>query len=174
MQHWLAAPVVVLLSFSIVSERPHSAQTGAPADLRSLRFLLGEWQAINMPAGDSGGFTFAFGVQDRVMTRTNYAKYEARDGRPASRHDDLMVIYVESGAIKADYFDSEQHVIRYLVHQRGDREVTFISEPTPSEPRYRLSYVARADGTLAGQFEIAPPDASDTFKPFLSWTARKR
>ena len=107
------------------------------------------------------------------MTRTNFASYEARDGKPASRHDDLMVIYSERGALKGDYFDSEQHVIRYHVEPRGDRHIVFVSDATPSEPRYRLTYTAGADGTLAGQFEIAAPGAPDAFKPYLSWTARK-
>ena len=83
---------------------------GAADDVTSLRFLVGEWQVVGTPPGEAGGFTFALGVQDRLMTRTNYAIYEARDGRPASRHDDLMVIYRERDQLRADYFDSEQHV----------------------------------------------------------------
>jgi hypothetical protein len=84
-----------------------------------------------------------------------------------------MVIYAEAGQLKADYFDSEQH-IRYLVEPRSDHDVMFVSDSKPSDPRYRLSYTAREDGTLAGQFEIAEPGAPDAFTPYLSWTARKR
>ena len=150
------------------------AQPGARPDLTSLRFLLGDWTAVDTPAGESGGFTFSLAVQDRIMTRTNFANYTARDGRPASRHDDFMIIYAEGGELKADYFDSEQHVIRYVVQPRSDHEVVFASEAKPSEPRYRLRYTARSDGTLAGQFEVASPGQPDAFKPYLSWTARKR
>ena len=166
------AALVLLASFAVANVQAH-AQSAAPVDLAALRFLLGEWNAIDTSPGERGGFAFSLGVQNRVMTRTNYAIYDARDGRPASRHDDLMVIYVENGTIKADYFDSEQHVIRYVVQRRGDREVTFVSEPDASEPRYQLSYTAQPDGSLAGRFEIAAPGASE-FKPYLSWTARKR
>ena len=49
-----------------------------------------------------------------------------------------------------------------------------VSDSKPSDPRYRLSYNARDDGTLAGQFEIAAPGTPDAFTPYLSWTARKR
>lgn len=80
----------------------------------------------------------------------------------------------EGGQLRADYFDSEQHVIRYVVQPRSEHEVVFASEAKPSEPRYRLSDTARSDGTLAGQFEVAPPGQPDGFKPYLSWTARKR
>src|SRR6267378_152959 len=113
----------------------------------------------------NGGFTFSLGVQNRVMTRTNYATYDARNGRAASRHDDLMVIYEEGGQLKADYFDSERHVIRYLVEPRGDHDVMFVSDAKPSDPRYRLRYTARNDGTLAGRFEIAAPGTPDALTP---------
>ena len=155
-------------------QRPRGSQPGSRPDIASLRFLLGDWEATGTPAGETGGFTFSLGVQNRVMTRTNYATYDARNGRMASRHDDLMVIYAEGGQLKADYFDSEQHVIRYLVEPRGDHDVAFVSDSKPSDPRYRLSYTSRDNGTLAGRFEIAAPGMPDAFKPYLSWTARKR
>src|SRR5881397_638086 len=83
--------------------------------LAPLQFLLGEWKGVGDQAGATGGFTFAPGVQDRIIVRTNYSNTPASDGRAASRHDDLMVIYVEGRMLKADYFDNEGHVIRYAV-----------------------------------------------------------
>ena len=142
-------------------------------DLHALDFLLGDWEAVDTPAGESGAFIFSPAVQERIIVRTSYAKYPAPDGQPAARHDDLMVIFAEGGALKADYFDSEQHVIHYVVQPRGPRDVVFISEPKPSEPRYRLTYALGADGLLKGTFDTAPPGASDDFKPYLAWTARK-
>jgi hypothetical protein len=149
-----------------------SAQTKAP--LSALEFLVGEWEAIGTAPGESGAFGFAFAVQGRVLVRTNHADYAASARGPASRHDDLMVIYAENGAIKADYFDNEDHVIRYIAQVRGVKDVVFVSEAGPSEPRYRLSYSTGADGLLKGQFEIAPPGAPDAFKSYLAWTSRKR
>ena len=148
-----------------------SAQTDA---LSPLRFLVGDWQAIETPAGETGAFTFRFAVQDHVIVRTNEAVYAATPQHPASRHDDLMVVYREGGAIKADYFDNEGHVIRYAVEPRGDNAAAFVSEPVADEPRYRLTYTISPNGTLLGSFEIASPAAPDAFKPYLSWKARKR
>ena len=161
--------VIVAAALAVVS----TARAATP-DVTSLAFLLGGWEAIGTPAGEKGGFTFSLGVQNRVMTRTNYAIYDARDGRAASRHDDFMIIYVERGQLRADYFDSEEHVVRYVGELPGDRSVVFVSDVKASDPRYRLTYTARDDGTLAGQFEIAAPGASDAFKLYLSWTARRR
>ena len=170
----LAAPASAAAQFLEGENAREASQPDLRPDVASLGFLLGNWEAVGTPDGEKGGFTFSLGVQNRVMTRTNYATYDARDGRTASRHDDLMVIYSEGGQIKADYFDSEQHVIRYLVEPRSNHHVVFVSGAKPSEPRYRLSCTAREDGTLAGQFEIAAPGTPEAFKPYLSWTARKR
>jgi hypothetical protein len=111
-------------------------------------------------------------VQDRVIVRTNYSNTPADSGKPASRHDDLMVIYTDSGVVKADYFDSENHVIRYVAEARPG-EVVFVSEAKASEPRYRLSYTRSSATTLKGTFEIAPPGQPDAFSPYLTWAAQK-
>jgi hypothetical protein len=67
-----------------------------------------------------------------------------------------MVVYVEAGVVKADYFDSEGHVIRYVVDGRPG-EAAFVSEIRAAEPRYRLTYTQASPGTLNGRFDVAPP-----------------
>src|SRR5437764_2054866 len=93
--------------------------------LADLRFLLGDWRAVDTPAGETGAFAFKLAVQDHVIIRTNEATYAATADRPASRHDDLLVIYPEDGSLKADYFDNEGHVIRYAVATRAPDAVVF-------------------------------------------------
>jgi hypothetical protein len=144
----------------------------SPAPLAPLQFLLGTWEGIGDQAGATGRFTFAPDVQDRVIVRTNYSETPASGGTPASRHDDLMVIYVDGGLVKADYFDSESHVIRYVAEARPGK-VVFVSEITTAEPRYRLTYTRSSATTVAGTFEVAPPGKPDAFSPYLSWTARR-
>jgi hypothetical protein len=164
--------LLITLALLAVAATSTSAQPKTP--LSALEFLVGEWEAIGTAPGESGGFGFAFAVQDRVLVRTNHADYAASDRGPASRHDDLMVIYAEAGVIKADYFDNEDHIIRYTAQVRGSKDVVFVSEAKASEPRYRLSYSMGADGVLKGQFEIAPPGAPAAFTSYLAWTSRKR
>jgi hypothetical protein len=149
-----------------------AAQAQSASRLEPLRFLLGEWQGVGDQAGATGGFTFSATVQDRVIVRTNYSNTPATAGSPASRHDDLMVSYVEGDAVKADYFDNEGHVIRYLVQPRPGA-VVFVSEVRPGEPRYRLTYTRADAATITGGFEIAPPGRPDEFAAYLSWRARK-
>jgi hypothetical protein len=166
--------VAALAAGSLVS--PPAAAV-APKGIEALRFLLGDWQAEGggKPGEASGGFSFTFSLQDRVIVRTNHADYPATADKPASRHDDLMVLYgTEPGGLRADYYDSEGHVIRYTGNADAAGEVSLASEISSGSPRFRLSYKLRADGALDGRFEIAPPGQPEAFGPYLAWTARRR
>ena len=164
--------ILILAATLAIQTATLSPASPAPT-LAPLRFLAGDWQAVATPAGEEGGFSFRFTVQDRVMIRDNYATYAATPDRAASRHEDLMVVFVEGAAIKADYVDNEAHVIHYAVQVRGDRDVVFVSASKVSEPGYRLSYSQDGDGLLKGRFEIAAP-GTDAFTPYLTWSARRR
>ena len=165
MQRILAALLIIAGSAAMIAQ---------PDPLAALRFVIGEWQAIDTPPGESGSFTFTLAAGGHAIVRTNQADYAATPEHPASRHEDLLVIYSETGSLKADYFDSEGHVIRYGVTMRAPNVVVLVSAPNLREPRYRLTYTAGAGGVLLGSFETAPPGSPDAFRPYLSWKARRR
>jgi hypothetical protein len=167
--------VVVALAASGLGSSPAGAEV--PKGLEPLGFLLGDWQAEGggKPGEASGGFTFASGLQGRVIVRTNHAEYPATADKPSSRQEDLMVLYpTESGEIRADYYDSEGHVIHYVGSTPSGSELTLVSEVSSGAPRFRLGYKLRADGVLDGRFEIAPPGKPESFGPYLAWTSRRR
>jgi hypothetical protein len=141
--------------------------------LQPLAFLLGDWEAVPGTSGETGASSFRSSIQGHAIVRTNYASYPAAAGKPASRHDDLMVIAPDGASLRADYFDSEGHVIRYVVESPRAGEVVFVSASQPGEPRYRLRYSANPDGTLTGRFDVAPPGKPESFKAFLTWSARR-
>jgi hypothetical protein len=160
-----AGPLLLLLAGS-------TGWAKEPAALEPLAFLVGEWRASGegQPGTGSGKAVFARGLQDRVIVRTSYAEYPGAPGQPASRHDDLMIIFAApEGGARADYYDNEGHVIRYAVQVPGPGRAVFLSEPGAGQPRFRLSYALDAAGVLAGEFAIAPPGATDAFKPYLTW-----
>lgn len=151
-----------------------TAQAAPPSQLAPLDFLIGDWDAVRAKPDDgSGKTTFSRALQDRVIERKNIADYPAAAGRPASRHDDLMLIYATADAVRADYFDNEGHVIHYAVTSPAANQAVFVSDATPSAPRYRLTYKLGSDGQLEGQFEVAPPGQADAFKPYLAWKSTK-
>jgi hypothetical protein len=160
----------------VVSGSAGSAQVAGPRELEPLAFLIGNWGAAGsgQPGQGAGSAEFARGLQDRVILRTSFSEFPAAEGRPASRHDDLMVIYVgAAGAVRADYWDSEGHVIRYAVQTPAPGRAVLVSDTVGGEPRYRLSYELDPSGMLKGEFAIAPPGTPEAFKPYLSWTSRK-
>jgi len=153
-----------------------SVHAEVPQQLEPLTFLIGEWEAAGrgQPGQGTGTATFARGLQDRVVIRTSYAEYPASKTVPASRHDDLMIIYAgEGNSIRADYYDNEGHVIHYTVTVAVPGEASFVSDIVNEAPRFRLSYKLGADGLLKGEFSIAPPGKPDAFGPYLAWESRK-
>ena len=85
-----------------------------------------------------------------------------------------MVIYATEGAgVRADYYDSEGHVIRYSVTSAAPGEATFLSDVVAGAPRFRLNYKLGADNLLKGEFAIAPPGKPEAFAPYLAWESRK-
>lgn len=169
---WLAMLLALLLS----SFTPADANAQTPQAMADLDFLAGSWDAVGGPPGSSGGTAFRWDAQGRILVRTNHAEYPAMQGRPASRHDDLMVIYVENTApLRAIYFDNEGHVIRYTASSSTGDTLVLVSEARAGEPRFRLSYSKMPGDRLAGEFASSRPDAPDTFAPMFKWElVRKR
>lgn len=151
-----------------------STESPTNPSLDSLNFLLGKWQAVSKPGEPTGSFEFSLQLQSKIIVRTNHADYAATNERPAFRHEDLMVIYQEADTgLRADYYDSEGHVIRYTGQIPGKNQIVFSSLPTASTPGFRLSYNLDHDGRLNGSFEVAPPNQPDSFMPYLAWSAIK-
>jgi hypothetical protein len=138
------------------------------------QFLIGHWtgEGSGQPGSGSGAFSFTPDLQGKVLTRRSFAEYPASEGRPASRHDDLMVVYHGDGTegLRAIYFDNEGHVIRYSVNASA-AGVVFESDGKPSEERYRLTYTPTGNNTLKLQFEVAAPGKD--FVRYLEATARR-
>lgn len=168
---WQAVLVIAL------ALAPGYARATADDPWAPYRWLLGEWvgEGSGGPGQGSGGFTFTLELQEKVIVRKNHADYAAQGGRPAFRHDDLMVIArPEEGTAKASYWDSEGHAIRYHVSPSPDGTVTFLSDAAERGPRYRLTYTRGEGGTVAIKFEIAPPGKPDGFKTYIEARARRK
>jgi len=174
-QRWLEKEVRVRKGIVAVGIVAHllvgsAARAAEPSEFRPFAFLVGEWTASGegRPGSGAGTAVFSLSLQDRVIVRTSYAEYPATGGKPASRHDDLMVIYASPAGVRADYYDSEGHVIRYNVRSPTPGQAVFLSEPAAGEPTYRLTYKLASNDALDGEFEIAAP-GTEIFKSYLSW-----
>ena len=131
----------------------------APDPLGPLRFLAGEWVGENNgePGKGTGEFSFHPELDGKAMVRRSFAEFPAQQGRPALRHDDLTLVFVEDGKAKALYVDNEGHVIHYLLTAlQGSEGVVFLSEGTQG-PRMRLTYQKTGTDSLELAFEVALP-----------------
>jgi hypothetical protein len=166
---------VIITGLAALALSVSYASAAEPAELQPLAFLIGEWTAsgAGQPGTAAGAATFSRALQDRVIVRKSYAEYPAAAGKPASRHDDMMIIYAGSGGLRADYYDNEGHTIRYAVQAPAAGEAVLLSDASSAEPRFRLSYKLEADGVLKGEFAIAPPGAPEAFKPYLTWNSHR-
>jgi len=147
-----------------------------PAPLLPLSFLLGTWEAgaNTGPHGQGAGiFTFRQSVMDQLIIRDSWAEYPAGAGESGLAHADLMAIYATAaGPPEAHYYDSEGHVIHYVVTVPHPGRAVFVSDVAPGAPRFRLTYALGDDGTLAGEFEVAPPGKPKEFAKYLAWESR--
>jgi len=145
----------------------------AAEDWGPVQFLIGHWkgEGTGAPGEGSGAFSFTPDVQGRILVRKSFAEYPPRDGRPAFRHDDLMVVFHEGDPprLRAVFFDNEGHVIRYDVTAAGNGAV-FTSD-SAGGPRFRLTYTSTAADRLNLKFEIAPPGKD--FATYLASSAHR-
>src|ERR1019366_7193720 len=127
---------------------------GAAEDWGPVQFLAGRWtgEGGGGPGQGAGSFSFEPDLQGKVLVRKNLAEYPPANGKPGFRHDDLTIVYREGGQLKAIYFDSEAHVIRYDV-KGVEGGVAFVTEAGASGPRYRLTYTSSGKDALKIKFD---------------------
>jgi hypothetical protein len=88
-----------------------------------------------------------------------------------------MILYPQpgTGLLRAIYFDNEGHVVNYSVEVSADRStVQFVSVPSVSGPRFRLTYRRTGEDTLGIQFEISPSGQPDSFSTYIQAAARRK
>ena len=165
----IVSAFVVILAASI-------STCAQPESCNGFNSLLGDWTGTGAgtPGQGTGGFSFKMDLQGHIMVRRNFAEYPAREGKPASRHHDLMVLYNDpAGGRHADYWDSEGHVIRYVVSVAADGcTITFESARSERAPAYKLTYTIHSSDEVAIAFQVAPPGKD--FGAYIEASAKRK
>jgi hypothetical protein len=137
-------------------------------------FLTGTWvgEGNGQPGQGSGSFTFAYDLDHNILVRKSHTEFPASGGRPAAIHDDLMIVYPESGGdpSKAIYFDNEGHVIHYSIGYSGE-SVILTSEKTGNMPVFRLTYNALDSETVNTKFEMSQD--GEKFSTYIEGKSKK-
>ncbi len=148
--------------------------------LEALKYLIGTW-ADESRTGEpgtasAGGETWHLAVGDEILEREGWCEFPALGNRPAFRHEDLLVVFVDSDTeVRAMFWDSEGHTIHYRdVHPDPDgKGVGFVSDPALPGPRQWLQYRFDEPDRLSAVFSIHGPGAPG-FSPYLRWSSVRR
>jgi hypothetical protein len=140
-------------------------------------YLVGEWEGGREgdPRQGYGKFTFSFELDQNILVRRNRTVFPATKDREGYTHDDLLIIYTEfMGSKRAIYFDNEEHVIHYEVSVLPDQNsIVLVSNPAPSIPQFRFTYIKTGENALDARFEIAQPGQKGAFTVYLEGIARR-
>jgi hypothetical protein len=153
-----------------------AAQSIAPTTLDALQFMQGKWvgDGTSELGQGSGYFSFEPALNGKAWLRRNRSEYPATTDRPAAVHEDLMIVYVDAGVVRAFYTDTENHTIPYRVAIGADTAtVIFLSEPPAGQPKYRLTYVRLDTTHMTVALEMAPPDRAADFRTIVEGRVRR-
>jgi len=157
--------VILTVAWVGLAAQPTSSNT-----LDELAFMQGKWVGEGTSEMGQGGgwFSFESAMNGKAWLRRNHAEY------PSGVHEDLMIVYVDGGAVRAFYTDTENHTIAYRVTIAGDKKmVTFVSDAAAGQPRYRLTYVRIDDAHMTVGLEMAQPDRPDAFRKIVDGRVRR-
>ncbi len=145
--------------------------------LDALDYLIGAWNDESRTGepgtASAGGETWSLALGGQILRREGWCEFPAHGDRPAFRHDDLLVVFVDSDSeVRALFWDSEGHVIHYRdVQPDPDGSgVGFVSDPSIPGPRQWLKYRFEKPDRLSAVFSVHGP-GSPGFQPYLSWTS---
>ena len=173
-------PIALLAAVFVSVSSAASAQPNQASLSDVWKAMQGKWvgEGTSEMGQGAGYFSFEPDLLGKVWVRRNHAEYPSpNNSAPPAIHEDLMVVYVDTASrqSRAFYVDTEGHVIQYVVTATDDQKsLTFIAEPQPDQPRYRLTYTRLAPGRMSVVLETAPADHPDQFKKIVEGTVRKQ
>ena len=121
-------------------------------------WLIGEWkgEGNGQPGQGGGTFTFNQDLNNKILVRKSHSEYPATSGKPATVHDDLLIVYLDLSAnpSKAIYFDNEGHTINYSITY-ADNLIVLLSDKIPNVPIFKLTYTSLDKNTIDTKFEMS-------------------
>jgi hypothetical protein len=137
--------VIVCLVAPLAAALHQKTQQPSPA-ARALRevfdFVLGSWELEPEGAGGiRGRFSFEMDLGGRAVLHRIQVMGAPTPGADNRANELLIVVFAESGQLRALYLDNDGKVVRFDVGYAHDTgTLTFASEMTPGEARQRFTY----------------------------------
>ena len=138
-------------------------------------WVIGDWAGEGSGQPGKGGGTFSLkpDLGDKILIRKNHSEYPATENRPATIHDDLMIVYSDftGNPSKAIYFDNEGHTINYAITY-PEKSIVLTSDKTPNMPVFRLTYTLLEKETINVKFEMSQD--GEKFTTYTEGKCKKR
>jgi hypothetical protein len=153
-----------------------SASPLKPA-LSGLSFLVGTWsgergQVVDTGGSSTGSSTITSELGGAALLRRDHTNLFDASGKATGGFDQIMMIYPESGQIRADYFDGT-HVIHYVsASVVPGQSVVFTSGVQAGAPVFKLAYTVTGAQELSIAFSMVPPGGTAP-QPIATGTLKK-
>jgi hypothetical protein len=145
--------------------------------LEAFGYLAGPWRDEHRDgepgSSTDGGETWRLALDGEILVREGWCEFPESPQRPAYRHEDLLVVFVDSDReLRGIFWDNEGHLIRYReVHADPDgKGVGLVSDPSSPGPRQWLKYRFEEPDHFSAEFSLHPPGAPG-FVPYLRWSS---
>jgi len=138
---------------------------------KPFQFLIGDWigSGSGKPGEGTGEFSLAFDLDKKILIRRNRNNLGPKTGEKAGAvHEDPQS---SNGPFRAEYFDSEGHVVHYGV-SFAEHKAIFESVAASPGPKYKLTYELKPEGVLAIHFAVARPGAG--FQTYVNGIAKRK
>ena len=155
-----------LFTLAVLVLLPLQSAASANMQISAADFLIGEWSAPDTGTGPNKGGTSTIhpDLDATILFRHDHVAL-----RQGGTLDLMMPIFVSADKLRAEYYDTEGHVIHYVSaeivpHSR----IVFVSDSPAAKPAFRLTYERMSADELAVPFAIAPPGRPREFKTYRS------
>lgn len=148
--------VSALIALTVLQPRAE-----APSDaLQGMSFLVGSWVSDDGQVSDTGGTskgasTFTSEAAGTALLRRDHTDLFDKSGKATGGFDQLMMIYADGPATRADYVDGS-HVIHYVSAKVTPNKAVTFSTAEGAGPLFRLTYEQTPSG-LKVIFGMVPP-----------------
>lgn len=151
----MRAKFFLLIVFSLLISTTFAQQNSTWKDWS---WLIGEWRGEGGGQPGQGGGTFSFktDLDGKILVRKSHSEYPASGNRPATIHDDLMIVSLDysGNPTKAIYFDNEGHTINYRISY-APNTIVLTSEKMANVPVFRLTYTLLDTQMVNTKFEMS-------------------
>jgi len=120
-------------------------------------WMFGDWKVAGTgtPGAGLSMFSFEPGHNNSVLMRRSHSKYPPAKDKPEVIHEDLMIIYLDSGEpSRAIYFDNKGQTINYSITYSAD-SIVMQADKVTNRPVFRLTYTRIDNKTANVKYEMS-------------------